>query len=288
MQTKLTTLCIVSLLLTGCGKKEDHPTAASGNDGSPRGARGGILLTTELPPELIEGTPRPIILPLHTPISGAQPQSIRVRPDVESPPLARKARLGENPDGFLTPASQPPPVDRERYGVLIDNPWQTPVDAPLSTFSVDVDTASYANVRSMILDGRSIPSDAVRLEEMVNYFDYTYPQPTDNHPFAVHVDNATCPWNPQHQLVRVALKGLEIKRAERPPANLVFLLDVSGSMNDARKLPLVTASLQLLLEELNASDTLSIVVYAGAEGLALPPTACHTQGGFLQRQDRCG
>jgi Ca-activated chloride channel family protein len=152
------------------------------------------------------------------------------------------------------------------------------VDAPLSTFSIDVDTASYANVRRMILDGRHIPEDAVRLEEMVNYFDYAYAQPTDDHPFAVHVDNSACPWNPERQLVRVALKGLEIEREQRPPANLVFLIDVSGSMNDPCKLPLVTKSLELLIEELNASDTLAIVVYAGAEGLALPPTACDSQG----------
>ena len=170
------------------------------------------------------------------------------------------------------------PTDRERYGQLIDNPWQTPTDEPLSTFSIDVDTASYTNLRRIIQDGSRIPEDSVRLEEMVNYFDYSYAPPTGEHPFAVHVGNAACPWNPEHQLVRVALKGREIERAERAPANLVFLLDVSGSMNDPRKLPLMVQAFQLLLEELNASDTLSIVVYAGAEGLALPPTRCDAAG----------
>lgn len=173
---------------------------------------------------------------------------------------------------------QPAPVDRERYGRLIDNPWQTPVDEALSTFSIDVDTASYTNLRRIIQDGARIPQDSVRLEEMVNYFDYSYAPPTDGHPFAVHVENAACPWNQDHQLVRVALKGQEIARTERAPANLVFLLDVSGSMNDPRKLPLVVQAFELLLEELNASDTLSIVVYAGAEGLALPPTHCDSSG----------
>ncbi|MCX6874283.1 MAG: von Willebrand factor type A domain-containing protein [Verrucomicrobia bacterium] len=278
MKTKLATLSVVSLLLCTCGDKASTSTESSG----PSGTRGGVLLTTELPPELIEGTPRPIMLPPNTPMSNARPPRPLANPNPAPPPLlpplAQDPRHEQPPGGFLIPGPQPPPVDRERYGELIDNPWQTPVDAPLSTFSIDVDTASYANVRSMILDGRSIPTDAVRLEEMVNYFDYSYSQPTDNHPFAIHVTNATCPWNPEHQLVRVALKGLEIERTERSPANLVFLLDVSGSMNDPRKLPLVTASLELLLEELNASDTLSIIVYAGAEGLALPPTACDTQG----------
>jgi Ca-activated chloride channel family protein len=267
MKTKLSTLCILPLLLSSCGDKKS-PSAGDQSSSNDK-----VLLTTELPPELIEGTPRPIILPLHTQMSHEHPQGSPPRPAAE-PPLARNPAIEENSRAF----DNPPPVDRERYGELFDNTWQTPVDAPLSTFSIDVDTASYANVRRMILDGRNIPEDAVRLEEMVNYFDYAYPQPTDDNPIAVHVDNSTCPWNPEHQLVRVALKGHEIERAQRPPANLVFLLDVSGSMNDPRKLPLVTKSLELLIEELNASDTLAIVVYAGAEGLALPPTACDSAG----------
>ena len=183
---------------------------------------------------------------------------------------------GEEIGGYI--GGQPAPVDRERYGQLVDNPWQTPVDAPLSTFSIDVDTASYSNFRRLIQDGARIPADSVRLEEMVNYFDYGYTPPTGEHPFAVHVANASCPWNPDHQLVRVALKGREIERTERAPANLVFLLDVSGSMDEPRKLPLVAKSFDLLIEELKPSDTLSIVVYAGAEGLALPPTSCDADG----------
>lgn len=216
------------------------------------------------PAELIEGTPKPIILPSRT-------------PDGSNRIITPSSEL-ENPIPAPPPAAQPPPADRERYGELLDNRWTSPKDEPLSTFSIDVDTASYTNLRRMIVDGVRIPPDAVRLEEMVNYFDYSYAQPADQHPFAVHVDNAACPWNPDHQLLRVALKGREIERASRAPANLVFLLDVSGSMNDPRKLPLLAESMGLLVEELNASDTLSIVVYAGAEGLALPPTACDSEG----------
>ena len=275
MKTNLSILCLVSLLVSACGDKSDKSAAE-------RSSRGGVLLTTDLPPELIEGTPRAIILPQCTPMQSQRRPDTMERPFPQPPPpppppLARNL-IPDEGHGFHPPGPQPPPVDRERYSELIDTPWQTSVDAPLSTFSIDVDSASYANLRRMIVEGRSIPMDAVRLEEMVNYFDYAYPQPTDAHPFAVHVDNASCPWNTQHQLVRVALKGLEISRSQRPPANLVFLLDVSGSMNEQRKLPLVTASLELLLEDLNASDTLSIVVYAGAEGVTLAPTACDTQG----------
>jgi Ca-activated chloride channel family protein len=257
-------------------------------------------LRTEYPPELIEGTPKPIILPGVTPAPAPRPPAPPTppaqRPPVPPPPVVPAPAVpsvppapsvpsvppaGESrtvaPD-FQSNTVQPPPVDRERYGQLVDNPWQTPVDAPLSTFSIDVDTASYSNLRRLIQSGSRIPPDAVRLEELVNYFDYDYPQPTGEHPFAVRVDNATCPWNPDHQLVRVAMKGRDLQRTERAPANLVFLLDVSGSMDDPRKLPLVRQAFELLLEELNASDTISIVVYAGAEGLALPPTACDVAG----------
>lgn len=160
----------------------------------------------------------------------------------------------------------------ERYGQLHDNPFCSPWKTPLSTFSVDVDTASYTNMRRMIQSGQSIPVDAVRIEEMINYFDYAYPQPEAKHPFSVHVETASCPWNEQHRLVKIGLQGKDIIREKRPAANLVFLLDVSGSMNSQDKLPLLVDSMKILLKELNGDDSVSIVVYAGAQGLALPPT----------------
>ncbi|WP_018970104.1 vWA domain-containing protein [Rubritalea marina] len=168
----------------------------------------------------------------------------------------------------------------EKYGGLTDNPWKAPVDerSSLSTFAVDVDTASYTNIRRMIRDGYNIPADAVRIEEMVNYFDYQYAQPTDKHPFAVHVDAGAAPWNPAHRLVRVGLQAKDIVRSERPAANLVFLLDVSGSMSSDNKLPLLKRSMQYLLEELDADDSVSIVVYAGSSGLALPATKMDDRG----------
>ncbi len=245
-----------------------------------------VPLRTNFPPELIEGTPKPINVPgLWTPNYSSSdavpaPTAPRVAPSNlacnNRYPERKMEQLGRTAGLSLPPET--PPENTERYGVLTDNSWQTPKDTPLSTFSIDVDTASYSNLRRLVLGGGRIPQDAVRLEEMVNYFDYAYSQPADDRPFAVHVDNAGCPWNPDHQLVRVALKGREVNRTEREAANLVFLLDVSGSMESADKLPLVIESFKLLLEEMNASDTIAIIVYAGAEGLALPPTACDESG----------
>lgn len=177
----------------------------------------------------------------------------------------------------LTPAQVP---GAERYGQLVDNKWKAPVDerSSLSTFAVDVDTASYANVRRMINHNQNIPADSVRIEEMINYFDYQYSQPEGEHPFAVQVDSMAAPWEKKHRLVRVGIQGKDIIRAERPAANLVFLLDVSGSMNSQDKLPLLKKSMQYLLEELNEKDTVSIVVYAGASGLVLPATQMNDIG----------
>jgi len=189
------------------------------------------------------------------------------------------AHFGRTDDGELTMRKrggfkydQPRPVQGNRYGALTDNTFKSPWKAPFSTFSVDVDTASYTNIRRMIQGGQAVAKDAVRIEEMINYFSYNYPQPEGKHPFSVNVETASCPWNEQHRLVKVGLKGKDIIREERPAANLIFLLDVSGSMNSQDKLPLLVDSMKILLKELNADDSVSIVVYAGAQGLALPPT----------------
>ena len=173
-------------------------------------------------------------------------------------------------------------INAEQYGKLIENDFTAPVDkeSKRSTFAIDVDTASYANVRRLINAGNQVPADSVRIEEMINYFDYQYGKPVQNgkHPFAVHVDAAACPWNEDNKLVRIALQGKEIIREERPASNVVFLLDVSGSMNRANKLPLLKSSLKYLLEEMSEEDTISIVVYAGASGLVLPATKVDDAG----------
>jgi Ca-activated chloride channel family protein len=165
----------------------------------------------------------------------------------------------------------------ESFAPLVENAWIRPFgESALSTFSIDVDTAAYAIVRRCLLEqGRLPPPGALRLEELVNYFPYAYGGPSSGDPFAVHVDAASCPWEPRHRLVRIALKGREVEEAMRPAANLVFLLDVSGSMAQPNKLPLVKQSIALLADRLTVRDRVAMVVYAGSEGLALPST----QGG---------
>jgi Ca-activated chloride channel homolog len=166
--------------------------------------------------------------------------------------------------------------NREAYAHRSENGYQAVAQHPLSTFSVDVDTASYANVRRFINEGRRPPAGAVRLEEMVNYFPYEYAGPEGNDPFAAHLESAPAPWNPRHRLLRIGLKAREVK--ERPASNLVFLVDVSGSMNEPNKLPLVKRSLALLVDQLTERDRVAMVVYAGAAGLVLPPTSGDQKG----------
>jgi Ca-activated chloride channel family protein len=160
----------------------------------------------------------------------------------------------------------------ERYAHVEDNRFHRAVADPLSTFSIDVDTAGYANMRRFINDGRLPPSDAVRIEELVNYFRYDYPAPTGDVPFAVTTELAACPWNARHQLARIGLKGKTFPTTATPARNLVFLIDVSGSMAEPDKLPLVQQSLRMLAADLTAKDRVAIVVYAGASGLVLPST----------------
>jgi len=174
----------------------------------------------------------------------------------------------------LQPRSDEPPgqFNTESYAHLSDNPFLAVAEDPLSTFSIDVDTTSYSIVRRFVNEGRLPPKDAVRIEEMINYFSYTYPQPEGEDPFSVNIEIAGCPWNAAHRLMRVGLKGREIPRTQRPPSNLVFLVDVSGSMQPANKLPLLKESLKLLVRQLSATDRVTLIVYAGAAGEVLPPT----------------
>ena len=168
---------------------------------------------------------------------------------------------------------RPPAESDETYAEIQENGYHDAHRDPLSTFSIDVDPASYANVRRFLNAGQLPPADAVRVEEMINYFHYDYPQPAVSEPFSVTTELAACPWNPQHQLVLVALQGRTVPTQNLPPANLVFLVDVSGSMGSADKLPLVQAGLRQLVGELRPQDRVALVAYAGAAGLVLPPTA---------------
>ncbi|MBG6129357.1 Ca-activated chloride channel family protein [Aquimarina sp. EL_43] len=161
----------------------------------------------------------------------------------------------------------------ESYREIVENDFKKVQMAPLSTFSIDVDKASYSNIRRMINNGVKVPADAVKIEEMINYFNYQYEQPKDEHPFAIHTEYASTPWNTKTQLVKIGLKGKEIPQHEIPASNLVFLIDVSGSMSNSNKLPLLKKAFKLLVNQLREKDKVSIVVYAGAAGMVLKPTS---------------
>ncbi|WDF77449.1 von Willebrand factor type A domain-containing protein [Mucilaginibacter sp. KACC 22773] len=165
-----------------------------------------------------------------------------------------------------------PVITDESYKGIEENGFKAVSAEPLSTFSVDVDAASYSNVRRFINNGQLPPADAVRIEEMINYFTYNLPGPTDGGPVAIHTELSAAPWNSKHRLLRIGLKARTIATEKLPASNLVFLIDVSGSMNEANKLPLVQSSLKMLVNQLRPQDKVSLVVYAGAAGVVLPAT----------------
>jgi len=160
----------------------------------------------------------------------------------------------------------------ESYDAIEENIFHKSADKPLSTFSIDVDAASYSNMRRFLHMGQLPPKDAVRIEEMINYFHYDYDGPKDDKPFAIHTAKTKAPWNEDHLLVKIGIQGKKLAMEQLPPSNIVFLLDVSGSMNAPNKLPLLISSLKMLTNELRPQDQVAIVVYAGAAGLVLPPT----------------
>ncbi|HZH43052.1 MAG TPA: VWA domain-containing protein [Lysobacter sp.] len=190
------------------------------------------------------------------------------------------------------PAAPPPPAywqpaNTEKYAERTDNPVQRASEQPVSTFSIDVDTGSYSNVRSLIAHGTRPPADAVRAEEFINYFRYGHPAPTRRDtPFRVTTELAPAPWNPKRQLLMVGIKGYDVPAAALPPANLVFLIDTSGSMQAPEKLPLLKRAFALLVEQLRPQDTVSIVAYAGSAGLVLPPTAGDRKADILAAIER--
>ncbi len=174
----------------------------------------------------------------------------------------------------------------ERYAAISENPFLETVRAPLSTFSIDVDTASYSNVRRFLNQGSLPPKDAVRIEELINYFEYDYPQPVGDLPFSVNTEVAVCPWNTNHKIVQIGLQGKKVSLDNVPPSNLVFLLDVSGSMNAPDKLPLLKQGLKTMVNQLSYKDRVAIVVYAGASGLALSSTSADDKPKINEALDR--
>jgi len=194
-----------------------------------------------------------------------------------------RARRGDERVGYVGPPAAPPccyrqepvvgqPFNTEEYAHIRENGFRPVSAAPLSTFSIDVDKASYANVRRFLTQGSLPPIDAVRIEEMINYFSYEMPEPRGDHPFSITTEVTAAPWATSHRLVRIGIQGKRLRGDRIPPSNLVFLIDVSGSMADENKLGLVKKSLRLLVQQLRDEDKVSIVVYAGAAGLVLPCT----------------
>ncbi len=179
-----------------------------------------------------------------------------------------------------------PVFNREEYATIHENDFKEALKNPLSTFSIDVDAASYSNVRRFLNNGQNPPKDAVRIEEMINYFNYDYPQPDYNHPFSINPELAQCPWNEENLLLHIGLQGEKIETESLPPSNIVFLIDVSGSMSSHHKLPLLKKAFKLLVKQLRPQDRVAIVVYAGSSGLVLESTQGNRKDIILKSLDK--
>ncbi len=299
---------LIEIPLTAGKEGKDDKAAATGSVAVALPAAPAPVVTMGL----AEASPMPQALPLEDSYRSA---SKVARAEVDAGQLAavaanearsreadystRKSELERQAAATMQKAklSAPPPAavhkmslaettaNTEAYAYQQDNAYQRVADHPLSTFSIDVDTASYSNVRRFLHQKQRPPADAVRIEELVNYFPYDYAPPTGDGPFAASLEVAAAPWAPEHRLVRIGLKGREVGDAQRPAANLVFLLDVSGSMNQPNKLPLLKQSLRLLVNKLRPDDRVAIAVYAGSSGLVLPSTSAAQQAAIIDALD---
>ena len=226
------------------------------------------------------------IVPPHSERSGARGDATSsIAPDLPAVLYQNAARIGpqQRRSGQILPDQRRPRPEapgryhadfqREGYDRIYENEFMAVGGNPLSTFGIDVDRASYSNVRRFIHGGQLPPADAVRIEELINYFTYDLPNPEGPDPFSVHTEVGPAPWNPMHRLVRIGIQGRRIDTKDLPPSNLVFLVDVSGSMQSANKLPLLKSALRMLVNQMRPQDRVAIVVYAGAAGLVLEPTS---------------
>jgi Ca-activated chloride channel homolog len=204
--------------------------------------------------------------------TGKKPKVAALKPSAPMPMMRSYAAGARETIENEPPSRYRQDFNTATYDKVEENPFLPAATNPLSTFSIDVDTASYANVRRFINSGSLPPKDAVRVEEMINYFTYDYKEPEGDKPFSIDVDATGCPWEPSHRLLRIGLKGREVANEKRPASNLVFLLDVSGSMMPAERLPLVKQAMRLLVDKLTENDRVAIVIYAGGSGLALKST----------------
>ncbi|NLT50932.1 MAG: DUF3520 domain-containing protein [Ignavibacteria bacterium] len=242
-----------------------------------------ITLSVELNAEVIEG--ESIII---TGQALGQKQAINQQFMADQNAASALSRLpgvslmqGENVDRL-----KKPDWNTEEYGSILENDFKSVLMSPLSTFSLDVDNASYSNVRRFIMDNRLPYKDAIRTEEMINYFDYDYEEPDGDHPLKANIEYADCPWNKDTKLIHIGIKAKVLEKQNEIPQNLVFLIDVSGSMSDDNKLPLLKKSFKLLVEQLDEKDKISIVVYAGNAGLVLPSTPGNEKSKILEVLER--
>ena len=256
---------VVCLPLIGCGRSGPTAGVQRASEGERgRGAQRAMSVATDAEIEMMEPS---------------FAKSVAV-PDAMP---AAEMKLEESDEG------RGPGEAGEQYDRIVENPFSRVGDHPLSTFSIDVDTASYSKVRQYLFEYNKLPRpDAVRIEELLNYFHYSYqpPRPEDSEPFATHIAIAECPWNSEHRLARVALKGRVMENAVRPSSNLVFLIDSSGSMKKPNKLPLLKRGLQMMLQQLGPDDRVAVVVYAGAAGLVLDSTPASERGTILSALNR--
>lgn len=275
--TKLSVLAVSLAILSGCAQMQNKPTAP-------------VAEVTPISPEFIPATPAP---PLPAPVSIPQRDQVQVKRasyrDAEAhrktqrPVAPVGSRTGMSPFGSLgggtlivrTSDSHSSPIQNtEKYQDNEINPVKNVAQEAVSTFSIDVDTGSYANVRRYLSNTGTLPPvNAVRLEELINYFNYDYPLPTGQHPFSVTTETVDSPWKPNAKVIKIGIKAQDIESKNLPPANLVFLIDVSGSMNGENKLPLVKKTLRILTEQLRPQDTVTIITYASGEELVLKPTS---------------
>ena len=250
------------------------PAASGGYPGSPRGRpAGGPIYSMAPPPPPSPQMALPTIPPLPVP-----PVANRVEKRIASP---------APPQSQMVLSGARRTMETERYRGAVANAIKRVAEEPVSTFSVDVDTASYANVRRFLNDGRRPPSDAVRVEELVNYFDYGYAKPADrSSPFQSFVAVTPSPWSSERQIVQIGLQGYDMPQSKQPPLNLVFLVDTSGSMWSQDRLPLATKALNLLVDQLRPQDRVAIVAYAGSAGEVLPPTPAAERDSIMAALDR--
>ncbi len=264
----------VAISLFACGARREAPSDATSAPVPGGVAQGGPVLAEER-----------AVAPAAS--LAAPPTQVAAEP-AYAPTEKKKIADGltRDDDAGAPSPGRPQAFNTEAYDHIAENRFVSAANAPLSTFSIDVDTASYSNVRRFITSETQPPPGAVRIEELINYFDYAYAEPRGDEPFAVHTEVGRAPWAPEHRLLHIGLQGRRIAAQNLPPRNLVFLIDTSGSMEDANKLPLLRRSFATLVDTLREQDTVSMVAYAGSSGLVLPPTAGHRRAEILAALDR--